>query len=62
MGENFAEQLHAAMKIDAHGAVGEAGARGDFRPGHALDEAENERFAISVGERAYGFEDGFGFG
>jgi hypothetical protein len=54
--------LHAAIKIDAHGAVGKARAGGDFGAGHAFDEAKDERFAVGVWERADGFEDGVGFG
>lgn len=41
MAEELAELLHAAMKIDADGAVGEAGASGDFGAGHAFNEAED---------------------
>jgi hypothetical protein len=37
------------MKVDANGAVGEAGAGGDFGTGHAFDEAKNEGLAVSVG-------------
>lgn len=54
--------LHAARKVDAHGAVGQAGARGDFGAAHAFDEPEDERLAIGFGERADGFESGAGFG
>ncbi len=50
------------MKIDANGAVGEAGASGDFGAGHSFDEAKNEGFAVGVGERTNGVEDGVGFG
>jgi hypothetical protein len=50
------------MEIDANGTVSEAGARGDFRAGHAFDEAEDERLAVGFGERANGVEDGVGFG
>jgi hypothetical protein len=50
------------MKIDAYGAVGEARAGGDFGAGHAFDEAKDQGFAVGVGERADGFEDGVGFG
>lgn len=50
------------MKIDANGAVGEANAHGDFRAGQALDEAKNERLAISFREGTDGIEDGVGFG
>ena len=50
------------MKIDANGAVGKAGAGGDFRAGQAFDETKNERFAVGVGERADGVEDSVGFG
>jgi len=50
------------MQIDANGAVGEAGAGGDFRAGHAFDEAKNEGFAVGVGERANGVEDSVGLG
>jgi len=60
--KDFAQHLHAAMKIDAHGAVGEAGTRGDLRAGHALDEAQDERFAIGFRERADGVEDGVRLG
>ena len=50
------------MKIDTHGAVGEAGARGDFWATQALDEAKNERIAVGVGKGVDGLEDGVGFG
>jgi hypothetical protein len=50
------------MKIHANGAVGKAGTGRDFGAGHAFDEAKDERFAVSIGERADGFEDGAGFG
>jgi hypothetical protein len=50
------------MKIDAHGAVGEPGARGDFWAAHALDEAKNERIAVGVGKGVNGLENGVGFG
>jgi hypothetical protein len=50
------------MKINADGAVSEAGARSDFWAGHAFDEAKDKRFAVSVGEGADGVEDGVGFG
>ena len=50
------------MKIDAYGAVREASASGDFGAGHAFDEAKDEGFAVSVGKRADGVEDGVGFG
>src|SRR5208283_2868518 len=50
------------MKIDAHGAVREASAGGDFRAGHALDQSKNKSFAIAFGEREDGVESGAGFG
>jgi hypothetical protein len=50
------------MKIDANGAVSEAGAGGDFGSSHALDETENEGLAVGVGERADGIENRVGFG
>jgi hypothetical protein len=50
------------MKIDAYGAVREASASGDFGAGHAFDEAKDEGFAVSVGKRADGVENGVGFG
>ncbi len=50
------------MKIDANGAVSEAGACGDFGTGHALDEAKDQRFAIAFGEGENGVESGVGFG
>ena len=50
------------MKVYAYGTVGEAGAGGDFGAGHSFDEAENEGFAVGVGERADGVENGVGFG
>jgi len=50
------------MKSDANGAVGESGTGGDFVAGHAFDEAEDEGFAVGVGERADRFENGVGFG
>jgi hypothetical protein len=49
------------MKIDANGAVGEADAGSDFRTAHAFDEAKNEGFAVGVGKRTNGIEDGVGF-
>ena len=62
MAENFAELLHAAMKIDADGAVREAGASGDFGASHALDEAEDERLAIGFRKREDGVERGASLG
>jgi hypothetical protein len=50
------------MKIDAHGAVGESDARGDFWTGHTLDEAKHEGLTIGLGEGADGLEDGVGLG
>jgi hypothetical protein len=50
------------MKIHAYGTVGEAGTGGDFGAGHAFDEAKDQGFAVGVGERADGVEDGVGFG
>lgn len=50
------------MKRDANGAVGKAGPGGDFRAGHAFDEAEDQGFAVGVGERADRLENGVGFG
>ena len=50
MAKNFAELLHAAMKIDADRTVREAGARGNFRTGHALNEPEDERLAVGFGQ------------
>ena len=41
MAEKLSELLHAAMEIYPDGAVGEAGASGDFRASHAFDEAED---------------------
>jgi len=49
------------MKIDANGAVGKPGARGDFGAGHALDEAKNERLAVGFGEATERIKDGMGF-
>jgi len=49
------------MKIDANGAVGEAGAGGDFRTCQAFNEAKNEGLAVGVRERANGIEDRMGF-
>ena len=49
------------MKIDANGALGEAGACGDFRSGHAFDQTENQGFAISLRQPANGVESGVGF-
>jgi len=50
------------MKSDSNRAVGKAGAGGDFGAGHAFDEAEDEGFAVGVGEGADGVEDCVGFG
>ena len=38
------------------------GARGDFGAGHAFDETEDQRLAVSFGEGADGLERGPGFG
>jgi hypothetical protein len=50
------------MKIDANGTVSEAGTRGDFRACHSLDEAKEEGFAVTIGERENNVENGIGFG
>jgi hypothetical protein len=50
------------MKIDANGTVRESRASGDFRTGHALDETEDESFAIRLGKGEDGFESRMGFG
>ena len=50
------------MKIDAHGAMGEAGTRGDLRTGHAFDEAEDESLSIAFGKGKDGVESRVGFG
>jgi hypothetical protein len=57
-----AELLHAAMKIDANGAVGETSARGDFWSGHAFHETKKQRFAVGFGESEDGIENGLRFG
>lgn len=62
MAKNFAELLHAAVKVDAHGAVGKAGAFGDFGAAHAFDKAQDQGFAIGFGKREDGVESGVGFG
>jgi hypothetical protein len=56
LAKDFAEVLHAAMKIDAYGAVRQAGARGDFGSGHAFDETKHKRFAVGFWKREDGFE------
>jgi hypothetical protein len=61
MAKNFAELLHAAMKIDANGAVGKAREGCDFRAGHAFDETKDEWLAIGFGERADHVENRVGF-
>jgi hypothetical protein len=60
--EKLAELLHATVKIDADGAMGKAGARGDFGAGHTFDETQDERFAIRIRQRTDGFEDLMGLG
>jgi hypothetical protein len=60
--KNFAELLHASMKIDANRPVGEAGARGDFRAGHAFHQTEDESFAVGFRETTDRIERGMGFG
>jgi hypothetical protein len=60
--EKLPELPHAAVEINANGPVRESGARGNFGAGHALDEAKDERFAIGVWQRAYGFENLVSFG
>ena len=50
------------MKIDADGTVSESGAGGDFWAGHTLDEAEDQGFAIGLGESEEGVERGVSFG
>ena len=62
MAEKLAELLHATVKIDADGSVREAGARGDFRAGHAFHEAKDKRFAIGFRQRPNGFESLMRFG
>lgn len=62
MAKNFAELLHAAMKIDADRAVGQPGACGDFGAGHAFDETQEEGLTVGVGERADRREHVVGFG
>ena len=39
------------MQIDPHRRGGQAGSRGDLRPGHPLDEPQNQRLAIGLGQR-----------
>jgi hypothetical protein len=60
--KNFAELLHAAMKIDANRAVGKAGAGGDFGASHPFDEAKDQWFTVGVREGADGVEDRVRFG
>jgi hypothetical protein len=62
IGDKRAKLLHASVEIDANRPMGESGPRGDFRSGHALDEAKDERFAISDWQKAYGFENLVSFG
>lgn len=50
------------MKIDANGAMGEAGTRGDLRASHAFDEAEDESLSIAFGKGKDGVESRVGFG
>ena len=50
------------MKIDANGTMGESGAGGNFWAGEALDEAEDQGFAIGLGESEDGVERCMGFG
>jgi hypothetical protein len=50
------------MKVDANGTVRKSGASGDFRAGHAFDEAEDKSFAIGFGEWEDGVESSTGFG
>ena len=50
------------MKIDAHRAVREAGAGGDFGTSHAFHQAKNEGFAIGFGKSEDGRECRVGFG
>jgi hypothetical protein len=50
------------MKINANGAMGEAGAGGDLGARHAFHEAKDERLAVSVGERPDGVKHCMRFG
>ena len=60
--EKLAELLHAAVEIHAHGPMRKAGARGDFRAGHAFHKTQDERFAIGIRQRADGLENLVSFG
>src|SRR5258708_39360846 len=48
----FAEQMHPAMKIYAHGTVCESGTSGDFRSSHAFNKAQDQWLAIDVRQLA----------
>jgi hypothetical protein len=37
----FAEQMHPAMKIYAHGTMRKAGTSSDFRSSHAFDKTQD---------------------
>src|SRR5215210_9319374 len=50
--EPLAQKLHPAVQVDAHGGGPEPRPLRDLRAGHALDEAEHERLAVSLGQRA----------
>src|SRR5262249_60960348 len=48
----LAQELHAAVQVDADGAVREAGRRRDLPAVEALDEAQRKRLAVRLGQRA----------
>jgi hypothetical protein len=49
----FAEQLHSAVKIYAHGTVCESGTSCDFRSSQAFDKTQDQWLAINVRQPAY---------
>jgi hypothetical protein len=50
--ELFAQQLHAAAQIDAHGPMSQSRAFRDFRAGHSFNESKDQRFAVGLGQGA----------
>ena len=61
MAKNFAQLLHAAVEVHADRTVGEPGARGDFRAGHAFYEAKNQWLAIGFRQTEDCVQDGLRF-
>jgi len=48
----FAQQLHAAAQIYAHGAMSQSRACCDFRAGHPFDKSKDQRLAVGLRQGA----------